>query len=168
MGLFFLGFLIDHILFIVCCICTGVWPRYLLHHNRVHAYYGAIPPFWEYLALYWKYLIDLYIWLYLYLIVVPNLGQSSPYLILYCNYWFTRIVLQGASVFRLCHKALAQHRRMLRPALRGFDIFSPFLRLHSQLDKQITMHRSHNGMLLFKGNQNFSFDKVKCRFTNPT
>jgi len=165
---FFLGFLIDHLLFIVCCICTGVWPRHLLHHDRVHVYYGAITPCWEYLALYWKYLMDLYIWLYLYLIVVPNLGQSSPYLVLFCNYWFTRIVLQGVSVFRLCHKALAQHRRMLRPALRGFDIISPFLRIHSQFDKQITMHRSSNGMLLFKSNQNFSFDKVMCRITNPT
>jgi len=47
-----------------------------------------------------------------------------------------RIVLQCVSVFRLCPKALAQHRRMLRLALRGFDINSQFIRIHNHLEKK--------------------------------
>ena len=154
--------------FIVCCTCTGVLPKHFLHHDWVQAHYGAIKPFWEYFDLYWLYLIDLYYCLYLYSIVASNLVQSLTYVVTYCKCWFTRIVLQCISVFRLCHQALAQHRRMLRLALWGFDITSQFIRLHNHLDKLIIMHKSLNSLLLIKNGQNFGLDKVMFRFMNHT
>ena len=72
------------------------------------------------------------------------------------------------SAFRLCHQALAQHRRMLRLALRGFDITSQFIRIHNHFDKNMIMHKRLNGLLLIKIGQKCSLDKVRSRFMNHT
>jgi len=156
--------LVDHRLFTVCCICPGMWPRHLLSHARVHAYYGAITPFWDYLALYWKYLMGMSVWMYLYFIVAPNLRPFVHYSLIYCNYWGTRLVLQDVFVFRLCHKAFAQHRWMLRPALWGFDIISSFLRLLAPLHVQITKHRCPHRMLCFNDTQCSNLKKLSTGF----
>jgi len=163
----FLGILLGQLNFMVCCSCSGVLPQFFMHYDLVQAHYGASKPLWEYLDLYWTYLIDLSFWLYFYSIVVPNLVQSPAYLVPYCKYWFTRNILQCVSVFRLCPKALAQHRWMLRLALRGFDITSHFIRIHNHLEqKKIIMHKSSNGLLLIKIGKKFSLAKVMFRFMN--
>ena len=158
--------LADHRLFTSCCICPGMWLRHLLSHDWMHDCYGALTPIWDYLALYWKYLIGMPVWMYLYFIVAPNLCPFVHYSLNYCNYWGTKLDFKAVFVFGLCHKALAQHRWMLRPALRGFDIISSFLRLLAPLHVQITMHRCPHRMLLLNGTQYFNLKKPSAGFSN--
>jgi len=67
-------------------------------------------------------MIDLCYWLYVLTPVVTRTSDILSYLFYNCKPWFVWVVVQRGCVLGLCHKALDQHRRMLRLAQWGSEL----------------------------------------------
>ena len=123
-----LGRLLGQLTSFACCCITGLLPHYMLKHDLpMQVYHGALEPARVYSAMYWIYLITLYYWSSILSPVVPRLLVSLNYLIPNCKFWLVWVVVQCGYVIGLCPTALAQHRRMLRLASRGFACNRPLI-----------------------------------------
>ena len=114
-------------------VITGCLPSFYLQRQEMQmqvsqcavgfqdqALVFCISTSWLYLDMYWIYMTDLFFLSYVLVPAGKGLSEILSYLFQNCTLWFVWVVAQHICVLGLCRTALAQHRRMLRLAQRGF------------------------------------------------